>query len=379
MPWIERQRGKPKPPPSRSFLFSGYLIFQFLRILSGNSGSEITYDCLVKNIGEFQYRSASVYPLKSDGGLYIGIVFRSNDLLAHRVECGTNAEHPCIDDANNMPLAAEKWCAREAFPYRGLKQYRVEGWMAWADSALGLYRNSSNEHKHVRNPNETRNNCDLIPYIDFIKRRHGDVRQICAIDFQNCDVFFQGPCNRSGRNRARNASSKDINSLVVGGVSRLLCRNNVVCCDHETVLRDKKAVAAKLSICADENNRISIGQKDLLWSKGLGAYRLGDESTKQDEHKNLHHEIFSYTRDNMPTMFVRTGDEMSTISFVGYGEGMKSNPKTTTEYTAFEKLLRRVVKVPHSEIKAKLDAEKRAKKQKHPKTSDASRVSHDKD
>jgi hypothetical protein len=58
---------------------------------------------------------------------------------------------------------------------------------------------------------------------------------------------------------------------------------------------------------------------------------------------------------------------------------MKSNPKTSGEYTAFENLLRRVVQVPHSEIKAKLEAEKRTKKEKRPKTSDASRASGDKD
>lgn len=53
--------------------------------------------------------------------------------------------------------------------------------------------------------------------------------------------------------------------------------------------------------------------------------------------------------------------------------------KQSQEYTAFENLLRRVVQVPHSEIKAKLDAEKRRKRKKRPKTSDASRVSNDKD
>jgi hypothetical protein len=58
---------------------------------------------------------------------------------------------------------------------------------------------------------------------------------------------------------------------------------------------------------------------------------------------------------------------------------MKSNPKQADQYTAFENLLRRVIQVPHSEIKAKLEAEKRTKKEKRPKTSDASRVSGDKD
>jgi hypothetical protein len=58
---------------------------------------------------------------------------------------------------------------------------------------------------------------------------------------------------------------------------------------------------------------------------------------------------------------------------------MKSTPKQTDQYGAFENMLRRVIQVPHSEIKAKLEAEKRAKKEKRPKTSDASRVSNDKD
>jgi hypothetical protein len=46
-----------------------------------------------------------------------------------------------------------------------------------------------------------------------------------------------------------------------------------------------------------------------------------------------------------------------------------------TEYSAFENLLRRVVQVPHSEIKAELEREKQQKKKKRPKTSDASRAS----
>lgn len=55
---------------------------------------------------------------------------------------------------------------------------------------------------------------------------------------------------------------------------------------------------------------------------------------------------------------------------------MKRNTKSN-EYQAFENLLRRVVQVPHSEIKAKLEEEKRAKQLKRPKTSDASRASRD--
>ena len=58
---------------------------------------------------------------------------------------------------------------------------------------------------------------------------------------------------------------------------------------------------------------------------------------------------------------------------------MKSTPKTGDQYAAFESLLKREIQVPHSEIKAKLDEEKRAKKKKRPNISDASRASSDKD
>jgi hypothetical protein len=54
---------------------------------------------------------------------------------------------------------------------------------------------------------------------------------------------------------------------------------------------------------------------------------------------------------------------------------MKS--RANKEYTAFEDLLKRVVSVPHSEIKAKLEAEKSQKEQA--KTSPSSRASSDKD
>jgi hypothetical protein len=47
--------------------------------------------------------------------------------------------------------------------------------------------------------------------------------------------------------------------------------------------------------------------------------------------------------------------------------------KEKTEYDKFESLTRELLKVPHSEIKAKLDAEKRAKKRKKSKKSSASR------
>jgi hypothetical protein len=48
--------------------------------------------------------------------------------------------------------------------------------------------------------------------------------------------------------------------------------------------------------------------------------------------------------------------------------------KTKTEYDRFEGLVRGVLNVPHSEIKAKLDAEKQAKKRKKARTSSASRA-----
>jgi|HubBroStandDraft_2_1064218.scaffolds.fasta_scaffold1483606_2 hypothetical protein len=47
--------------------------------------------------------------------------------------------------------------------------------------------------------------------------------------------------------------------------------------------------------------------------------------------------------------------------------------KKTNEYNSFENLARQIVSVPHSEVKAKLDAEKAAKKRKKPKKSSASR------
>jgi hypothetical protein len=59
---------------------------------------------------------------------------------------------------------------------------------------------------------------------------------------------------------------------------------------------------------------------------------------------------------------------------------MKSEPHTSPEYERFENLLKTVLSVPHSEIKRKLDAEKRAKarKKKRAKTSPVSRASAEK-
>jgi hypothetical protein len=47
--------------------------------------------------------------------------------------------------------------------------------------------------------------------------------------------------------------------------------------------------------------------------------------------------------------------------------------KKQTEYEKFSNAVTEILKVPHSEIKAKLDAEKRAKKRKKSKKSSASR------
>ena len=47
--------------------------------------------------------------------------------------------------------------------------------------------------------------------------------------------------------------------------------------------------------------------------------------------------------------------------------------KTPEEYDNFDRTMRELMKVPHSELKAKLDAEKRAKKRKKSRKSSASR------
>lgn len=53
--------------------------------------------------------------------------------------------------------------------------------------------------------------------------------------------------------------------------------------------------------------------------------------------------------------------------------------KAKSEYDRFESLARGIVSVPHGEIKAKLSAEKRAKKRKKSKVFSASREAGDKD
>ena len=47
--------------------------------------------------------------------------------------------------------------------------------------------------------------------------------------------------------------------------------------------------------------------------------------------------------------------------------------KRKQEYESFDRMMRKLLSVPHSEIKAKLDAEKRAKKRKKSRKSSASR------
>jgi hypothetical protein len=50
-----------------------------------------------------------------------------------------------------------------------------------------------------------------------------------------------------------------------------------------------------------------------------------------------------------------------------------SRVKKNAEYDTFERTMRELVKVPHSEIKAKLEEEKAAKKRKKAKKSSVSR------
>jgi len=59
---------------------------------------------------------------------------------------------------------------------------------------------------------------------------------------------------------------------------------------------------------------------------------------------------------------------------------MKPDPKTSPEFDRFTSFMKRLVAVPHSEIKAKLDAEKKSKqRKKRAKTSPASHVSGDRE
>lgn len=49
----------------------------------------------------------------------------------------------------------------------------------------------------------------------------------------------------------------------------------------------------------------------------------------------------------------------------------------SSEYDNFDSTMRKLIRVPHSELKAKLDAEKRAKKRKKSAKSSASRAAND--
>ena len=52
---------------------------------------------------------------------------------------------------------------------------------------------------------------------------------------------------------------------------------------------------------------------------------------------------------------------------------------SSTEFDKFNQLMHRLIKVPHEKIKAKLDAEKAAKKRKPKKASASDHVSGEKD
>jgi hypothetical protein len=55
---------------------------------------------------------------------------------------------------------------------------------------------------------------------------------------------------------------------------------------------------------------------------------------------------------------------------------MKTEPKTSPEFDNFRNFVKAVISVPHSEIKAKLDEEKKSKeRKKRAKASPASRAS----
>jgi hypothetical protein len=53
--------------------------------------------------------------------------------------------------------------------------------------------------------------------------------------------------------------------------------------------------------------------------------------------------------------------------------------KTRSEYDNFTEMMGKLVKVPHSEVKAKLDAEKKSKMRKKARKSSVSRVAGDTD
>jgi len=52
-----------------------------------------------------------------------------------------------------------------------------------------------------------------------------------------------------------------------------------------------------------------------------------------------------------------------------YDVGMKSKPKTTAEYTNFSRALGKVLRVSHSELQSRIEAAKKARKQRRARTS----------
>jgi hypothetical protein len=56
---------------------------------------------------------------------------------------------------------------------------------------------------------------------------------------------------------------------------------------------------------------------------------------------------------------------------------MDNRKATTGEYENFDRTMRKLIKVPHSEIKAALDAEKRAREKRKAKKPSASRRASD--
>lgn len=51
--------------------------------------------------------------------------------------------------------------------------------------------------------------------------------------------------------------------------------------------------------------------------------------------------------------------------------------KKQSQYTTFDRMMRKLLSIPHREVKAKLDAERAAKKRKKSRKSSASREAND--
>jgi hypothetical protein len=65
---------------------------------------------------------------------------------------------------------------------------------------------------------------------------------------------------------------------------------------------------------------------------------------------------------------------LSTNEDSRYAKGVKSDTHTSPEFQKFDSLLGKLLAVPHSELKAKLEEEKKAKEERKPKPSASSRV-----